>query len=881
MVGYNVSAQNDVPHLASDLFSKQIQIFPQEKIYVQTDKPYYVSGENIWFCAHVVDAVEHLPVTASRYVYIELIDPLDSVFVRHKILHDSISYSGHIMIPDEAPEGIYELRAYTRFMENVGEEYFFSKQVSIYHPQSRNYRLNSQFEYGSKDKVSAVFNFKQSNNNETVMPEKVKVTYKGISFNLNLKDDGSSDITVKCATGERGRFLLVESVLNKFEYSKYVYIPADINERFDLSFYPEGGYLLEGVPVQVAFKAIRSDGASISVTGRVYDDLGDEITAFNTQHNGMGRFTLLSEAERSYYVMASINDGEHERFELPAVLSSGYGLSAKWVKEKLYVSVQNAEGHTIEDELYLIAHTRGTVYYGDNWDKNRDYLFLEKNNFPSGVLHLMLLDSKMNPLSERLVFVNNDDQAKVDYNTNKDVYSSRSLVENTVRLTDNEGNPLQGSFSVSVTDDKEVRPDSSSILTNLLLTSDLRGRIENPSHYFSKDTTLENKLSYLLDLLMMTQGWRRYNVSGLLRGEFTHTSSFLEAGSVISGVVKRVISGKPDSGVEVSALSTTDDYVEMTVTDKEGRFYLQQCELPDSSSITVSISSKKAKKLSELLLDPETFPSRTTLPPIENEAFDQDLMTSYVEKSEQRYSNENGMRDIYLDEVIVTAKRKNKPGFYLGPDLTITEEQIDNATDGMLINKLKTFGLKIRRSEYGDEIIYFPHVSSSDNSVPQEPLIFVDDNLVDTYFIKTLYFHDVAQIDILKRRKSVTGDADANGVISIHLRKDVHPRYSLLSHIKKAEPFLGYQKRVEFYSPRYDTPETLKNFIPDLRTTIHWQPNVQADSNGIASFNFYTADSETSYSVVIEGITSDGKIIHKKGKIEKVTSNNMAYELNQ
>jgi hypothetical protein len=71
----------------------------------------------------------------------------------------------------------------------------------------------------------------------------------------------------------------------------------------------------------------------------------------------------------------------------------------------------------------------------------------------------------------------------------------------------------------------------------------------------------------------------------------------------------------------------------------------------------------------------------------------------------------------------------------------------------------------------------------------------------------------------------------------------------------------------EFYAPKYDQPEALNQPNPDLRTTIDWEPNVKTDSTGVASFSFYTADSETSYSVIIEGITSNGKIIHQEGKI--------------
>jgi len=77
---------------------------------------------------------------------------------------------------------------------------------------------------------------------------------------------------------------------------------------------------------------------------------------------------------------------------------------------------------------------------------------------------------------------------------------------------------------------------------------------------------------------------------------------------------------------------------------------------------------------------------------------------------------------------------------------------------------------------------------------------------------------------------------------------------------------LGYQLPVEFYSPKYDTQESINSTIPDLRTTIYWKPNVITDKKGNAKLDFYTADDTGTYSVIIEGVSEDGKLIHYIGK---------------
>ncbi|MDR3217479.1 MAG: TonB-dependent receptor, partial [Dysgonamonadaceae bacterium] len=86
----------------------------------------------------------------------------------------------------------------------------------------------------------------------------------------------------------------------------------------------------------------------------------------------------------------------------------------------------------------------------------------------------------------------------------------------------------------------------------------------------------------------------------------------------------------------------------------------------------------------------------------------------------------------------------------------------------------------------------------------------------------------------------------------------------LSDNIKPVMP-LGYQLPVEFYSPEYDTQDSINSPKPDLRTTIYWEPNALTDDKGNVKLDFYTADTSVTYSVVIEGISDDGRLIHYRG----------------
>jgi hypothetical protein len=165
------------------------------------------------------------------------------------------------------------------------------------------------------------------------------------------------------------------------------------------------------------------------------------------------------------------------------------------------------------------------VHFVTPWESDKKQLSLPKEDFPSGTLNLLLFDAKQNPLSERLVFVNNEDQTQVTYEwrTDSSVFTARSLVNNRVILTDDDEQPLTGNFSVAVTADHTVVVDTTvNILTQLLLTSDLRGHIDNPAAYFKKDNVSSGAV---LDLLMMTQGWRRYDVAALAQGSLSRPAT--------------------------------------------------------------------------------------------------------------------------------------------------------------------------------------------------------------------------------------------------------------------------------------------------------------------------------------------------------------------
>jgi len=791
--------QSNLPDSLAFLFRSQLTIFPQEKLYLHTDKPYYISGEKIWFRAYLVDAVTHIPTFESRYVYVELINPMDSVVARVKIRPDETdAYHGYLMIPPNVADGYYILRAYTSFMQSLDEQYWYSKMVYI----------------GSAYRRDAIH-----------------------------------------------------------RVSTYA------NDDYDVSFYPEGGSIIRGAVSKVAFKAMNSNGQAEKITGTLFDQDGNEVLTFESEHLGMGSFYLFAQEGKSYWVECKNNRDVSKRFQLPAVLEDGCALAVDMRRGILNVTVRRpvrANNYSpLQSPLHIMAHTRGMIHLIEPWNQEKGTITLSEDQFPSGVLHIILFDSQMRPISERLVFINNDDQAETAIQSDLSHYAPRSLVKNSVNITNSYGQPLSGSFSVAVTSDKEVQPDSTAnILTQLLLTSDLRGNIENPAYYF-QNTTESNRA---LDLLMCTQGWRRYQLADLTQGHFAFPLSPLELGPEIRGTVTNLSSGRPVADAEVNAVSPQNGFFYTVQTNKEGRFQISINELPDSTMYIVSAMPLKGRTPLALTLDNDSYPKRT-LPATPFAPLAEERFVRYATKAEQQYISEGGVRITLLPTAVVTASKPEPPRsvFYSSSTVSnsksMTEEEINKYPPVSIYQALSRFpGVQVV-----DKNVIIRGISTYQLDIL--PYVLIDDVLLPyadesktTYALDQINVYDIAQIDILNGAEAaVFGLRGANGIIAIRTKKGSNIKNESVptTSVKTITP-IGYQQAVAFYTPRYETVSQRNNQKHDLRTTIHWQPVVQIDSQGKATFEFYTADEPTSYTVIIEGVTDDGTIIRQIKKITRL-----------
>ncbi len=836
------------------------QEYPQQKIYIHTDKPYYLSGDDMYGKIYLVN--EGMPgydSIRSKKIYVELINEDNAIIQRAIVngLYSSLNFNFHI--DDSIHEGNYLLSAYTSWMVGFNDKQnIFTTYIHIF---DKTNHIIAGLSY--TDSTLSTINIQLADtlkNSYRNRPVHYEVLYKdkkieqaniitnaeGRFFvNVNsVSKENRSDVTVKIKTGD---------------YEKSLRLPL-LNDVADVQFLPEGGDLVNGIENTVAFKAIDKDGYGTDINGYIKDEKGVTVCTFKSTHAGMGKFTFIPESGTSYYAYLKSKDGDEISYPFPSANANAYQLSV--IKRNNYeLTVRVALGDSLYKKnktSYLIATSHSGVFFTSRGtDLYETDIPLKK--FPEGIAQLTLFNDGMQPVSERLVYIHHP-KSKVILTANKTNYGKREKVTLQLKTKDLAGKPLKGMYSIAVTDDNVIKHNENdeNIKTHLLLSPYLKGYIEEPGYYFkNEDTaTLEN-----LDLVMLTHGWARFNWNDI---ESNAVINSKEKDSSLSITGK--LTNNKNAAVShyiVSLISQSDNaFIGIDTTNEQGEFHFAGIDYTDSTSFFIQIKNRKGiNEDVNVSIEPLHFPSakidKTFGPAVADDALQQGI-NFYMRFM---YDPSKDMEKIrVLKEVIVT--RTNRKVNFDDPrrvspvSYIITSDVIErykwDPKSGM-------FGLMhfVPGATFADDHINF--FGPGGISKPTDPLYIVD-GVRGAAFDPTL--HDIDFIEVLRGAEgAIYGVNGGGGVILINTKRGKASTF-VQKGIKPLH-LPGYHVEKDFYSPKYETDESKLAKPKDDRTTIYWNGNVVTDSKLPAIISFYTADTPTNYTVTVEGITENGEVLHE------------------
>ncbi|AKD56394.1 TonB-dependent receptor [Spirosoma radiotolerans] len=642
----------------------------------------------------------------------------------------------------------------------------------------------------------------------------------------------------------------------------------------DVQFLPEGGQLVNGLTSRVAFKVVNSAGHGLAVKGFVLDAKKDTVIGFKTTHLGMGYFMVKPEPNQVYTAFVPLADGTLASYPMPPAQEQGVVMQVENLTNKDNVLVYLMNNKTVIDSsatLTLVAQARGHIIQAAKVPLSRKtaMIRLPRAAFPEGVAQLTVFDEAHKPVCERLVFINKNEQLNVAVVADKAVYKNREQVNLTITTQNADGKPVPANLSLAAVDAKlapEADSNGATIRSHLLLSSDLTGTIEQPDIYFNpanRDRWLQ------LDLLLLTQGWRRFAWTDVLAGTVPPNQYPIERGLSLTGRVVRPnqkdIGGKVKLTFIIAKKDSTRDVLAGD-TDESGKFMAYGLDFTDTTTVLIQGLKGSANRNLVITLDQLLKPTVTLIQvPYNPMEFRADELAEFIRRTKEYQEIERQIKrngEVLLQAVTVKAKKaeeRDSRVIYGTPDATIKFDQMNTAGRLTILDVIqgRIAGVQVTGNGFNARV----QIRGAANfNGPVEPLFVLDGMPMDLQAIMGISVQDVDRVDVLKGASAaIYGSRASGGVISIltkrgkvdyDLSKEVVPG-TLLAKLP------GYAPVRAFYAPRYDVkkPEHIR---PDYRTTLFWSPMIQTDAEGKATVSFFASDAKTDLRIRVEGATFAG-----------------------
>lgn len=811
--------------------------FPQEKVYLHFDNTGYYQGDDIWFQCYVVSTERNHPTPLSKTLYVELLNPGGEIIAKQTLpIRDGRAHGNFSLTRLPFYAGFYEVRAYTRYMLNFGEGSVFSRLLPVFE------KPDPPGDYTQKE----------------VRPYAV---YKYLRLRKRQKKQ----------------------------------------KKLNLAFYPEGGQAVEGLPCRVAFEATDAYGNPVDVSGLIINRDKETQARFSSLHEGRGTFTYTPQAEEEYKAVVEWQ-GKTCRFDLPEARTQGVVWSVDATSHPDSLSVRILKHpNTPPCVLGMALMCRGQLHgfyltemYGD---KPVDFRASLKN-FPPGVAQAVLFDTDGQVVADRLFFAGRPDTVGISAQTDKVLYQPYDSIRVEFRVRNGQGQPVARTpLSVSVRDAQDEVAERHSLLTDLLLMSEIKGYVRRPAWYFEADDTLHRRA---LEQLLMVQGWRRYDWNRQAGTVPFELKCSPEQGIEVRGRVVSMVRSKPQPGIDLTAALMKRDTTETDstqtlfsafTTDSLGRFAFRT-DVEGRWNLVLGATKNGKKKDYRIVLDRLFSPGPRPYPLAELQIEVDDKETSYADSLQSAAPEmdidslltayEDSLRRTgvtgkvhRLREVVVTAKKRNcAHDIYEARRKSVTyydvAAEMDNITDrnkfvgqdfnAMMVNMNPHF--QTFSEPHGRELLLYNGRLAL--CVINYKRVFY--NEMDLFQYQLLTLESIKSIYITEDPRTMLQYADP-GFNIMEIDKafgcavliETYPQDEIPARAAKGvrkTRLEGYSQVKDFYQPDY-------GILPkeeDYRRTLYWNPEVQTDENGRATIRFYNNSRCRKPRITVETLTKDGSI---------------------
>ncbi len=828
----------------------------QEKVYLHMDNRSYYIGDTIWFKAYVMNATILHPTQLSGVLYVELLNEKGVEMEHKKLRMENGMCHGEFVLKDDYRTGYYEIRAYTRYMLNWGNS--LSNSQDIYY---------KQMNVLERDNVK--HRYKRMEKSEDFIPG-----YNHCMF--------SRVFPVYSSPKQAGHY---ERKMDFYPYHSLLAYPKETNEEFRvndliLSFYPEGGNLVANIENNIAFEAVDQWGRKCEVEGFVTQGKDcNVIASIKSNERGRGMFTICPINKITYTAHIQYKN-EKYRFQLPEAIESGVAiqLSAPVADDDVAMLLR-ATSDRVSELIGMSVQCRGVTLFFDTLTIVDDsiYVKIPHNKLRTGVNQISLFNVHGEILADRLFFVSpSKKQAVLIVDGLPDSVKPYESIRLDLQTQDGGGWPIQALYSLSITDadERDSSFDTRDIRSEMLLSSDLKGFIEDVDSYFHHDN--DTVMADDIDLLMLVQGWRRYEWKPIRTIKYVPEKGLQLDGYVISDFIadKSVRDPHnymriPNRRMEVSINSPMITFYDTCVVDSLGEFQLDinRYFVGEAPMTLVVKGDKKNKKerwyqriLSSDINTPNAYPviHRVFSPLPDVYGYYQNHTPNDI------FDMENA-----IEEVIIKKRfKKEHQIFYEYPDMVVSYFKEWNHVIDRGCPLMNYYG------GYNEDntVLLSYHLgrmrlSQNENKLREYDSIYI--RYAPRYY-KPYHMPDTIKVytNLCTREQLEVKDLDPETdhrdllrCVFSYLKRSESPRrapYMLKDGVRHTY-FEGYSRVANFYNPDYSEcalPDTA-----DYRRTLYWNPDVWTDHQGRASVSFYNNRKTKHLHIRAEGFTRYGEFI--------------------
>lgn len=767
--------------------------YPQEKVFLQTDRNRYAGGEVVWF--KTTCTYEGKPSFLSKIIYVTITNKQGKVISKSMYKLDAnATANGTIDIGKDWASDSYSINAYTLWMQNF-PNYIATQNIYVY----------------NSDYVKA----KQT---QAAEPEKIQI-----------------------------------------------------------DFFPEGGNLIEGINQRCAFKATNQLGYPLNITTDLKDNAGNTIATLKTDHDGMGVFEIEPQANKNYNIKLTNKKGQLFTFTLPKAQKEGVSLSVVNNNlNKLFIAANRGEFEKEKyNNLIVTAHSNGKLFFIDefNFNDDKNATALSKKNLPAGILQITLHDSLGNPLAERVAFIENYKINQPKIESIKKDFGAKAFNEFSVSY-DSLQKP-NASVLVSVNNPTANISLQNNIASQFLLSSDIKGYVHNAGYYFI-DKTPERLQK--LDLVMLTNGWRRFTWKEILGTENIVLKHPIESNLSFKGKVFKSDRTIPITEGKVAMMLRGEDsskiLYDALITDK-GEFIVDSVDLKKKGILYYSGTNAKRErfpvdvKFYENYIDTLTKEKTTTI--LSNDTTDLAYKNSdYDTYFYNKIAMLQGDDIQQLGEVKVIAKKKSSldslNDAYASAVFSMSDQSLDvSKAQGGFVNiwqylRQYVVGLNVDPFAQGGDIAVTFNRNNSLDATSEDASdgvrFFLNELEVTSSVVDNVSVDEIALVKIYKGSTAMLLGA-SRGAIGIYTKKGSNYKPVYQKEFSKKE-VQGFSWAREYYSPTYKSPESFNQI--DKRLTLFWQPNIKFTNNN-QKFSFYNNDVAKGYTITVQGIDKNGMLI--------------------